>query len=440
MSKKVLDQFILTTADLRKITGSFHKEMSLGLRGRKSSLKMIPAYIDIPTGDERGEYLACDLGGTNFRVCGLRLKGSGRLGDMVVKKYALTREQMTGGADALFDFIAKAIIDFTKLPRIRRSQPKEVGFTFSFPVSQTAINSGILIRWTKGFKAKGAEGKDVVGLLAKALKRRGSAGLNVSALVNDTVGTLVARAYSDKKCDVGVILGTGTNACYREDVLKIKKAKALFGAHECMIVNIEWGNFNKLDVTPYDITLDDNSHNPREQRLEKMVSGMYLGEIVRLVLKDLINGNMIFTKGAAAGISAEYSFKTEYVSRIEADNAKDMGEARAIFLKYFGIGPTIDERRVIKRICQAVTTRAARISAAAIGAVVTAIDPKIARPHTVAVDGSVYEKHPGFSGNIRKTLRELFGAKASRMRCVLSKDGSGKGAAIIAAVAASKGR
>lgn len=56
---------------------------------------------------------------------------------------------------------------------------------------------------------------DVIDLLSAACKRKGL-DVTLEALVNDTVGTLMARAYSDPKCRVGVILGTGTNACYRE--------------------------------------------------------------------------------------------------------------------------------------------------------------------------------------------------------------------------------
>jgi hexokinase len=32
---------------------------------------------------------------------------------------------------------------------------REIGFTFSFPVRQTSIDSGILIKWTKGFAVSG---------------------------------------------------------------------------------------------------------------------------------------------------------------------------------------------------------------------------------------------------------------------------------------------
>ena len=41
--------------------------------------------------------------------------------------------------------------------------------------------------------------------------------------VNDTVGTLAGARYNNDDCMVAVILGTGTNACYVEDVEKIPK-------------------------------------------------------------------------------------------------------------------------------------------------------------------------------------------------------------------------
>lgn len=37
----------------------------------------------------------------------------------------------------------------------------------------TYYPQGILLNWTKGFKASGAEGNNVVGLLRDAIKRRG---------------------------------------------------------------------------------------------------------------------------------------------------------------------------------------------------------------------------------------------------------------------------
>lgn len=36
------------------------------------------------------------------------------------------------------------------------------------------------------------------------------------AVVNDTTGTLMSCAHKNRECRVGVIVGTGTNACYME--------------------------------------------------------------------------------------------------------------------------------------------------------------------------------------------------------------------------------
>lgn len=56
---------------------------------------------------------------------------------------------------ALFDYIAAELAKFVaqenqdfQVPPGRR---RELGFTFSFPVMQTSIASGNLIKWTKGF-------------------------------------------------------------------------------------------------------------------------------------------------------------------------------------------------------------------------------------------------------------------------------------------------
>ena len=45
--------------------------------------------------------------------------------------------------------------------------------------------------------------------------------VHVAALVNDTVGTLLAQAEYDSETAVGLILGTGTNACYVERIAKV---------------------------------------------------------------------------------------------------------------------------------------------------------------------------------------------------------------------------
>ena len=408
------ENFYITPASMKKIMKDFHSEMTKGLTGEKSSLKMIPTYVDSPTGSERGRFIALDLGGTNFRILLLELKGKGKIVKLSEQKFVLEKKYIKGSGRELFDFIAGCIKDFIDKEKSLLPQSCNIGFTFSFPVKQTGIACGTLVHWTKGFCATGVVGKDVVSMFNESLARKGMQNVKVAALVNDTVGTLAAHSYKDPHCDIGVILGTGTNACYRE---KTKQ----------MLINIEWGNFNKLKSTIYDRILDKNSDNPGQHILEKMVSGMYLGELTRIIIRDLTIRNIV-----------PKNFKTEYMSQIENDRTANLSGINRL-LKKLGITKSnLEDRLLVKRICELVSKRAARISAVALASVITKIDPFLSRKHTVAVDGTVYEKYPGFSKNIKFTLGRIFGKKSYKIKLVLTKDGSGIGAAIIAAVASNE--
>ena len=435
--EKIRRDFELPKTALHRIIKDFHTDMERGLCGKASSLKMIPTYVDRPTGREKGSFIALDLGGTNFRVLGIELKGNGSSSEPEVMKFGLQKRYMTGKGEELFAFLASSVKKFLSKTGMGARGRIDLGFTFSFPVKQAGIASGTLVTWTKGFEASGVVGKDVVGLLRDAICKEGIGNINIAALANDTVGTLASRSYEDPYCDVGVIIGTGTNACYPEKMPLIKKWKGPSTRSGQMIINIEWGNFNKLETTVYDRQLDGESDNPRSQMLEKMVSGMYLGRLCGLVLKDLAARKHIFA-GKYAGIKDKFdSFKSEHVSAVESDRSKDLKGVMKL-LDELGIrGSSPADRAAVKAACAAVSTRAARISAAAIAAVITKMDPELSARHTVAVDGSVYEKHPGFAGNIKASLAGLFGRRASSIDLVLYKDGSGKGAAIIAAVASS---
>ena len=69
----------------------------------------------------------------------------------------------------------------------------------------------------QGFHITGSDGVDLVTCLESAFIRAGLP-CRVSVLINDTVGTLCASRYADQDTAIGLILGTGFNACYVEDV------------------------------------------------------------------------------------------------------------------------------------------------------------------------------------------------------------------------------
>ena len=74
----------------------------------------------------------------------------------------------------------------------------------------------------------------------------------------------------------------------------------------------------------------------------------------------------------------------------------DSKECGRIFKEEFGIEASAADCETVRRVCEAVSTRAARLAAAGIVALVRKID-KVSKC-TVAIDGTLYKKHPTFRG------------------------------------------
>eukprot|EP01122_Echinamoeba_exundans_P014700 TRINITY_DN6709_c0_g1_i1.p1 TRINITY_DN6709_c0_g1~~TRINITY_DN6709_c0_g1_i1.p1 ORF type:complete len:501 (-),score=152.56 TRINITY_DN6709_c0_g1_i1:313-1815(-) len=429
------DQFTLSPAKLEEIKNEFLSEMAAGLEKDGLALKMIPTFVTrLPQGHETVTIYALDIGGSNLRVIRDRLSGNGKIVQEKVVKKTIPDAIQKSDADQLFDFVADAIAEAMVGDD---GKEKSLGFTFSFPVSQTALASGTLIKWTKGFTAAGVENNDVVALLDKALKRKG-VDATVAALANDTTGTMMAGAYQSpgSDCCVGLILGTGSNACYVEKIENVKKWKGDPPASGLMAINIEWGNFDSekrqvLPLTEFDKMLDKQSPNYGAQLYEKLMSGMYLGEIVRLVIKQLQARNLLFSGAESNSLDRPYAFETAFLSQIVADNTPDLHETLSLLRNIDVQNSTLAERQALKEIANAVGVRAARLAGVGIAAVVT----KMGKDKTgcsVAVDGSVYEHFPGFRASLQVTLASILGH--NKVHMVLTKDGSGNGAAVIAAV------
>lgn len=146
--------------------------MDAGLAQEGATIKMLPTYVhDLPNGEEKGKFLALDLGGSNFRVLLITLDGREHYEQISTPSFPkLTDEQKQTTGDVLFDHIAKCLSEFKAAHNISEKLP--LGFTFSFPVNQLSLTSGTLIDWTKGFKASGVVGEDIIQLLRKALAKR----------------------------------------------------------------------------------------------------------------------------------------------------------------------------------------------------------------------------------------------------------------------------
>merc|ERR1712156_884381 len=378
---------------------------------KDASVKCFPTYVrDLPSGTEVGKFLALDLGGTNFRVVLVEI-GLNEKFEMDSQVFAISKETMQGSGEALMDHIAECLANFAK----SRGIDKEVlplGFTFSFPCRQKGL---------------------AVALLKKSIDKRGDIRVDMAAILNDTTGCLMSCAWKNPKCRIGLIIGTGTNACYLEEMDKIETIPE--GGSNHMIVNTEWGAFGnqgELDfiLTKWDREVDRLSVNPGKQIFEKMISGMYMGEVVRQVLLDLYNEGLIFVGCNTDNLFKHMRFLTKYVSEIESDPVGDFTRCRES-LRDFGMDNVSDEDcSALRYVCECVSRRAGFMVSAGLTALLKKMDYKDV---VVAIDGSVFRFHPHFPNIMKSRISQLMGIDY-KFELMLSLDGSGRGAALVAAV------
>lgn len=433
--QKLQTEMTISTEEILEIARKFTAELVAGLSGKESSLKMLPSYVTTPTGKETGEFLALDFGGTNVRVLLAELFSQGKFS--VKASVSKPLKDPNGRYDyiyskasgtELFDFIAEQIAEIVK-PGLKYP----LGHTFSFPSQQKSINHAELIHWTKEIDTTGVEGQNVNQLLGEALLRRGVPNVLPEAIINDTVGTLLTAAYVNQDTDLGSICGTGHNTAYLEPNAPWNQGP--------MIINTESGNFDKLSITTYDEIVDKTSEKPGAQRLEKMSSGRYVGELLRIIAHDLLQHGLLPNCAtiASQAFSVPASLSGADVSLLIEDSSEELSNISTWLEERLRITySTKADRLALKQIALLVAERSARLVAATFIGIINHIDPSLDRKHNIAIDGSLYEKMPGYAANIEKTMAEAYGDKADKITTVLSKDGSGIGAAIAVATTSSK--
>jgi len=431
-------KFHLPQYKMKMVMDHLHSEMNKGLKGKEwTSVLMLPSYVirrDIE--GKSGVYYALDLGGTNFRVLKLTLKDS-KVVDTKSAKFKIPMEHVVGGtAEGLFGFIAQSVKDFIKGTSVKNPP---LGFTFSFPMKKHSLNSGVLVRWTKSFNTKGVVGNDVCDLLAVELKKRGVQ-MGVTAVINDTVGTLVTELFKDNRATLGVIIGTGFNVAYWEKVGRITKYMEKYpGADKdaTMCINMECGNFDSPTKkvlqhihNEWDEAVDAGSPNKGLGLTEKMVSGLYMGEIARMALLSLKKQKVI--RGFGGKLEEKQGFPAWYLSGCVEEDDPSLSKTRGLIKKSYGVDLDIKEATAVRLVCEWVVERSARVAATIIGSIV--LFAGFEWDCTVAIDGSVFEKTPGYPQLMQKAFKDLMGNQPHNIRLVLTKDGSGIGAGLSAAL------
>eukprot|EP01055_Gregarina_sp_Pseudo9_P000379 Gregarina_sp_Pseudo_9__378@NODE_1246_length_1743_cov_334_109155_g1172_i0_p1_GENE_NODE_1246_length_1743_cov_334_109155_g1172_i0NODE_1246_length_1743_cov_334_109155_g1172_i0_p1_ORF_typecomplete_len518_score169_40Hexokinase_1/PF00349_21/3_8e51Hexokinase_2/PF03727_16/1_4e46_NODE_1246_length_1743_cov_334_109155_g1172_i0991652 len=454
--KRYIAAFTPRPEELKKMTQSFVDELQIGLHCHKvhpyehiaseCSFKMLDAYVSRPpNGREEGVFYALDFGGSNFRVvrCVMehgKMKVTQKKASLQDCKSDLPKGLMDPKASAtmMFDFFAETAEQFMRENGdLVSTDVFDLGFTFSYPCVARGPANATLVVWTKGFETgrdteDPVEGVDVAELMNMAFQRR-ALPLRVNCVANDTVGTLLSCAYSmpteKPACAVGLILGTGMNACY------VDEHSPEYG-YSGKIINIECGNFNRdLPRTNVDYEIDFADVGGRgRQHLEKMVSGAYLGEICRRTFVK------VFQFKAPPLMWQAQSFSSEDAAVCVGDKSPQLVVVARKCMERFNATFTLDELRWVQHICSAVFERGASLSAMLISgcAIKTGRLQEAMGGLTIGIDGSLYKCNPFFRESIVHYLEVILGPRqAALVNLENADDGSGLGAAIFSAIVAS---
>ncbi|KAJ3496927.1 hypothetical protein NLG97_g2299 [Lecanicillium saksenae] len=506
--------FSLSAAEICGATDHCLRYINDGLK--KNGGTQIPSFVtNIPNGTETGVFLTVDLGGTNCRICAVELHGNSTY-TMKQSKHAVPRAVMINERhEPLFDFIAKQIAcfldanpDMDVTESVEPNAPAsesfiKLGFTFSFTYDSHSVSHGTMLQWDKGWDIPDAIGRDPCRMLQEAIDRQ-KLHVRVTALTNDSVGTLMAKAYTSSEVSsplIGAIFGTGTNAAYIEDLGKIEKLpqlkKTFQGEDSVMVINTEWGAWfdsapSALPGCAYDYVLDRESPTPGEQLFEKRTSGLYLGELARLAIVDMIASKQLqMTPRPESSLERPYAVSTSFLTmlatgfdELNETSRKSLKEAISYTLSADNV--STKDAKILSQLGAAIMQRTAQLAGATIAAVIIhtgRIAPVLSMPKSsttskrerwcqwealralvcgrgrsqvvddaatfdsdstlntatdcieIGIDGSLFEYYPKFEEEIRKALRAVprIGVEGeSRVKIGLAKDGSSLGAALIA--------
>ena len=359
-----------------------------GLAHYGATVPMIPTWLRVDGAIEAGEKaVVIDAGGTNFRCALARFTADGcRIEQMSKRKMPGIETPATW--DEFIAFTADAIEPLL-------AEADAVGFCFSYSADITPEIDGRVIRIDKEVTITGCEGKLVGESLLAELERRGVTGKRVVVL-NDTAAVLLGGTASLDKTRydgfIGQVSGTGTNTCC---VLPLSRIGKLGRAEETRIlVNLESGLYDGLPRGGFDLALDRASQNPGLKFLEKLTAGVYLGELVRLMVE------------AAAG---EGEIAPETTERV-----RELGRFDAAAVDAWAAGEGLGElcagaedARFLRELSRAMFERSARAMCVNLLAILLLTGEGREKPVCLCAEGSLVQKGRYYRPRLEALLREF---------------------------------
>ncbi|XAR51425.1 hypothetical protein NMG60_11006048 [Bertholletia excelsa] len=420
-------------------------QASLASSDNEIKLSMLVSYVaPLPTGDEQGLYYGVNLRGENCLIFRGRLGGrSEPIKDIIREEISYPSDVMAGTSKELFDFVALQLARFisTFSEGTEEETPtarKKLGVTVSYPVHQLASSSDTPIKWKNlAFDDKVEQvGKDLVEEMNQALEKHG-VDLRVFALVDSAIGDLAGGRYYNKETVAAISLGMGTTVAYVETAQAVPSINTGREVVSLRVINMEWGRFfpSHLPVTEFDASLDAASSNPNSQIFEKLISGMYLGEIVRRVLLKMAKETALFGESVPPKLAIPYSLSSPDMAVMHQDTSEDHEVVDEKLREIFGVtGTTSMVREVVAEVCDVVVERGARLAGASVVAIIKKLGRIANKKSVVVVEGGLYEHYRIFRNYLNSSVWEMLGSDLSDNVMIEHSHGSsGAGTLFLAA-------
>ncbi|KAJ2357019.1 hexokinase [Coemansia sp. RSA 2618] len=443
----ISESFTVSDEQLSNIVTRVHAELYRGLSrsngGRASELLMGPTFVHQPTALANTVSLGMAIEATGKRI---RI-GSVHFGtdNTVAHKHTqvfTTPATDTRSAAHFFEYVAFCLREFLQQHGLERhGQSLPLGVTIGLPVDS---RDGVQCSVAEVAKEDSLDlcGSNVGRRLCDAVLRS-HLPVHITSVTNNVVSSLVAARFADKSTRVAATFNHGINAAYFEQLGNVER---LHSAPQCsssdVAINTEIGRFgskfNALPLTMWDRRVDRESRSPRSRALEKLVADQYLGEIVRSLVTDFIDRQLLFAPACEVReISVPYSFHTAYMAPIIEDASGDLQTVDAVFAAEFGISCSPADRLIIRTLCEIVATRAARISGAVLAALVLKASAKSStEPVAVALGGVLFDVNPRLLDDTVATMKKLLLANTACVQAEIVTQGRGDdlvGAAVNAA-------
>ncbi|CAF0869864.1 unnamed protein product [Didymodactylos carnosus] len=329
----------------------------------------------------------------------------------------------------LFRYISNRIQNFCTIEAIDTTISTPLTLVFPYSCIYSRLNSAILLSWSNDFGNTDVIGVDVGKLLNECLVEY-NLEFYVKTVLTDSTAILFGHRWKNRSITVSCFLDSTFNVTYIEPRLtfeKLKNERFLdYFEKEPMtqsaMISLTIGTYGDADflntfdnlLTNYDHELDEASLYCGQNCLQKLLTSVSLGELVRIIINDFRNRHLILQHSiddiqnkminvSMKTLSKRNMFYSKYINDI--DNDSDTYKRTKEILQLIGFSNVnAMDCAVLKYVCHLVSKRAAYLWAI----ILTVIIERTKQPNVgIICDGIMFRKHSMMRRIMQALVRKL---------------------------------